>query len=144
MIFSYECSTQLIRYLSNCKRLGKECHLKALFLASSIWNIVTSHNNMKKFFNKHLINRSLTSKYTSMMEEWVQSTLTQWVGVFLSVLSELWVFCLTTDTRKIWSYTNLHLTMTCWLHCGHCICMSSENVTEIYCWHILGVKLVLS
>lgn len=66
---SHLLSTQLIKYLSECKRLGKECYLRAILLISALWDMVESQASLSRFFNRHTLIRYLSFKYTKILKE---------------------------------------------------------------------------
>lgn len=97
--FSLCCSTQLVRYASECKRQGRECRLRAVLLFSSLWNMLESSVNLNKLVNRLSFNRYLAFKYTQIMKEWVgmggtwRSSLVMWRGSDVSVSSHFqWHF----------------------------------------------------
>ena len=62
-------STQLVKYLSECKRLGRECRLRAVLLFSVLWDMMETQKSLAKFVTRHTLVRYLTFKYTKMMKE---------------------------------------------------------------------------
>lgn len=62
-------STQLVKYLSDCKRRGKGCGLKAVLLISALWDMTKSRDNLRTFVNRHTLLRYLAFKFTKIMKE---------------------------------------------------------------------------
>lgn len=58
-----------MKYLSHCKRSGKECVLKAVLLVSMIWDMYHTSISLRKFVNRHTLVRYLTYKFTLMLKE---------------------------------------------------------------------------
>lgn len=62
-------STQLVKYLSHCKRRGEDCVLKAVLLVSVLWDMFHARENLRKFVNRHILVRYLAFSYIRMMKE---------------------------------------------------------------------------
>ncbi len=60
---------KLIKYVTDCKREGRQCQLKALLLISVIWNAKATDTAIHKPINRYTLNRHLCNNLKGIMRE---------------------------------------------------------------------------
>ena len=65
----YTCySILLLKYLSECKRHGRDCHIRAVLLISVIWDVKAT-DNIHQPLNKYTLNRHLSNNFKGILKE---------------------------------------------------------------------------
>jgi abhydrolase domain-containing protein 1/3 len=63
-------SIQAINYVAQCKRQGRPCHISAVLVFSTVWNLTISdmalHNHC---FNRNVLSRFLAMRFTNIMRQ---------------------------------------------------------------------------
>lgn len=66
----YSCySILLLKYLSECKRQGRECHIRAVLLISTIWDLKATDDIIHQPLNKYTLNRHLSNNFKGILRE---------------------------------------------------------------------------
>ena len=66
----YSCySILLLKYLSECKRHGRECHIRAVLLISIIWDLKATDDIIHQPLNKYTLNRHLSNNFKGILRE---------------------------------------------------------------------------
>ncbi|XP_064382470.1 protein ABHD1-like [Halichondria panicea] len=60
---------QLLKYVAVCKRQGKTCPLKALFLISTVWDPMETNKVIHSPLNKYTLNRHLCNNFKDVLRE---------------------------------------------------------------------------
>ncbi len=62
-------SMKLIKYVTDCKRKGRDCRLKAFLLISVIWNAQLTDRAIHKPVNRYTLNRYLCNNLRGIIKE---------------------------------------------------------------------------
>ena len=66
----YTCySILLLKYLSECKRHGRDCHIRAVLLISVIWDVKATDSIIHQPLNKYTLNRHLSNNFKGILKE---------------------------------------------------------------------------
>ncbi len=69
LLLSILSSMKLIKYVTDCKRKGRDCRLKALLLISVIWNAQLTDRAIHKPVNRYTLNRHLCNNLRGIINE---------------------------------------------------------------------------